>query len=245
MRSTIDILGVKIDSITMDAACERVMEFLKEDGVHAVYTPNAEILMAAQRDPELKDILNRGKMVIPDGAGVVLASKLLKRRLPEKVSGIDLVRRLFNSGGLLPSCFLFGSKPGVAELARDNLMTEYPGLRISGVHDGYFSAEEEDSIINKINASGADLLLVALGAPKQEKWIDSHRAALKPRVCIGVGGSLDVFAGKARLAPEPIRKAGFEWLYRLCREPRRFKRMRDLPRFIIKVLTCGARERKH
>ena len=239
MRNTIDILGVKIDSITMEAACARVLEFLEEDKVHAVYTPNAEILMVAQRDPELMSILNRGEMVVPDGAGVVLASKLLKRKFPQKVSGIDLVKRLFACGDDLPSYFLLGAKPGVAELARDNLTTQYQVLKIAGVHNGYFSADEEISIIEKINNSGANILLVALGAPKQEKWIDAHRDLLKPKVCIGVGGSFDVFAGKAKLAPEFIRKAGFEWLYRLCKEPRRFKRMLDLPRFIFKVVTSG------
>ncbi|MDD4495494.1 MAG: WecB/TagA/CpsF family glycosyltransferase [Eubacteriales bacterium] len=251
MRKTIDILGVKIDSITMDDACKRVIDLIYGDGidegsmgkdgvdkdaVHSVYTPNAEILMAAQRDRELKDILNRGELVVPDGAGVVLASKILKRRVPEKVSGIDLIKRIISYGEKAPVIFMFGGKPGVAELSRDNVLKQYPGVKIAGVHHGYFTAEEEPAIIEKINNSGAELLLVALGAPKQEKWIDSHRNTLKVKVCIGVGGSLDVFAGKAKLAPEFIRKIGLEWLYRLIREPRRFKRMLDIPRFMLKVI---------
>jgi N-acetylglucosaminyldiphosphoundecaprenol N-acetyl-beta-D-mannosaminyltransferase len=236
MRKTVDILGVSIDSITMDDACEKISGFLEGNEIRTVFTPNSEIIMAAQRDKALKDILNSGDLVVPDGAGVVLASSILGEKVPAKVSGIDIVKKLFFNAGDTYSFFLLGSKPGVAELARQNLIFANPKINIAGTQHGYFNEEEEDAVIKTINDSGANILLVALGASKQEKWIYKNKARLNVKVCIGIGGSLDVLAGKTRLAPEFIRKAGFEWLYRLIKEPRRFKRMLDLPRFMLQII---------
>ena len=193
--------------------------------------------MQAQRDPELKDILKNADMLTADGAGVVLASGMLGNRLPEKVSGVDLVQEIFRtfaSKGL--RCFLFGARPGVAEEAAVNIIKDNPGIVVAGCRNGYFSDEECDEIIAEINKSAPDILLVALGAPKQEKWISKHLDKLDVKVCIGVGGTLDVLSGKVRLAPEFFRKSGLEWFYRLCREPRRAKRMLDLPRFMLRVI---------
>lgn len=240
MRNTANILGVPVDKITMRDAVEKVKSYLTEERVHAIYTPNAEIMMAAQRDPELKDILSQADMLTADGAGIILASKILGLGLPEKVSGVDLVKNLFfMAAGKDIKFFFFGSKPGVAETAGENIVKTYGDIRIAGYRNGYFGKEDEIEIINQINASGADILLVALGAPKQEKWIHEHRDVLKPKVCIGVGGTLDIFAGTVKLASEFMRKHGFEWLYRLYREPRRFIRMLDLPRFVLRII--GAR----
>jgi N-acetylglucosaminyldiphosphoundecaprenol N-acetyl-beta-D-mannosaminyltransferase len=237
MRKTENILGVLVDSITMAEAMEKMTAFLSEDRVHAVFTPNAEIIMASQRDPELRDILNSADLLTADGAGVVLASRILKRKLPEKVSGIDIVInsfKLFSGTGI--SYYFFGSRPGVAEKAAQNAMEQYPGLKVAGFRNGYFDTSEEEDIINDINSSGAEILLVALGAPKQEKWIHANKDKLKARICMGVGGTLDVLAGEAKLAPDFFRRNGLEWLYRLCKEPRRAKRILDLPRFMLKVL---------
>lgn len=233
-------MGVPVDKLTMEEALQRVKLFLKEDRVHAIYTPNAEIMMAAQRDPHLKEILCQADLLVADGAGVVLASRILGLNLPEKVAGFDLVKNtlLSASEGRI-RFFLFGGKPGVAEAAAENILKSYPGVEIAGCRNGYFSEEEEEDIIGHINSSNADILLVALGAPKQEKWIHRHKDKLKVKICIGVGGTLDVFAGKASLAPEFFRKNGLEWLYRLYKEPWRYKRMLDLPRFIL--LAVGAR----
>ncbi len=237
MRKTTDILGIQVDSLKMQEAVEILERWLTEDKVHTLYTPNAEILMAAQRDSELKGVLNNADMLVADGAGVVLASKILKRPVPEKVSGIDLVKRSFAhaSKGKI-SYFLLGSKPGVAEAAAVNIVNEYPGVVIAGCRNGYFKENEEDAIIDQINASGAAILLVALGAPRQEKWIARNKDRLRVKICAGVGGTIDVLAGTVALAPEFMRRSGFEWLFRLYREPRRAKRMLDLPRFMIKVI---------
>jgi len=236
MRKTVDVLGIPVDAVTMKEAVEIVGRFIEEGGTHAIYTPNAEIIMQAQRDPELKEILKRADMLTADGAGVVLASRMLGNELPEKVSGVDLVQEVFRAyskNGL--RCFLFGAKPGVAEEAAVNIIKDHPGIVIAGCRNGYFSDEENDEIIDEINRTSPDILLVALGAPKQEKWICSNLERLNAKVCIGVGGTLDILSGRVQLAPEFFRKNGLEWLYRLCQQPRRAKRMLDLPRFILRV----------
>lgn len=237
MRKTIDILGIPVDSITMREAVAKIGRFVEEGGVHAIYTPNAEIMMAAQRDPELKVILGNADMLTADGAGVVLASKLLGRRVPEKVSGVDLVREVFKTyanKGL--RCFLFGADPGVAEEAAENIKAEYPGIVIAGCRNGYFTSEQDTEIVDLINSSAADLLLVALGAPKQEKWIAEHKNVVNAKVCMGVGGTMNILSGRVQLSPDFFRRNGLEWLHRLYMEPRRAKRMMDLPRFMIRVI---------
>lgn len=237
MRNSVDVLGVQVDKVTMQGAVQKVETFVSEDRVHSIYTPNAEIMMAAQRDSGLKDILNAADMLVADGAGIILASKILGLGLPEKVSGIDLVKNIFPvSKEKGYKFFFFGSKPGVAAAAGEKMVSTYPGVEIVGYRDGYFSPADEDGIIEEINSSGANIVLVALGAPKQEKWIHANKSRLKARVCIGVGGSLDVYAGQVKLAPELLRRMGLEWLYRLYREPWRYKRMLDLPRFVLRVL---------
>lgn len=237
MRKTIDILGIPVDAITMKEAVDKVGAFVREGGANTIYTPNAEIMMAAQRDPELKEIMKKADMLVADGAGVVLASKLLRRPVPEKVSGVDLVCEVFKAyaaNGL--SCYLFGAKPGVAQEAADRIKAAYPGLVIAGFRDGYFKEQDEAEIINDISQSSPDILLVALGAPKQEKWISSHLDRLNARVCIGVGGTIDILSGRVQLCPDFFRRNGLEWLYRLYKEPRRARRMLDIPRFMLRVL---------
>ena len=238
MRNKADILGIPIDNITMSEALETVKEFLNQDGVHTIYTPNSEIMMSALRDKSLEKVLKEGDMLIADGAGVVLASKIIGCKLPERVAGFDLVKNILQmSSEMKLKFFLLGAKPGVAEEATINIINRFQGVQIAGWHHGYFSENEEDEIIKNINSSGAQILLVALGAPKQEKWIHKNKDRLdKVKICIGVGGSLDIFAGKARLAPPFFRKHSLEWLYRLYKEPRRFRRMLDIPQFLLLVL---------
>ncbi len=229
-----NIHGVHIHNITMQEAVNEVKKWVEGDSIHAVYTPNSEILMQAQRNPELKSVLNNAGLLIPDGAGVVLASKILGSPLKEKVSGVDLVKHLFETfKGKNISFYILGGQPGVAEMAAINIMEQYRKVKISGYENGYFQPDEEDALIERINKVKPDILLVGLGAPKQELWIHRNMYRLSCKVCIGVGGSIDIFAGKVSLTPEFIRKSGFEWLHRLIRDPRRYKRMMDLPRFIL------------
>lgn len=237
MRKTVEILGVPIDKITMPEAVEKAKALLLEDGVSAIFTPNPEIMMTAYYDEEFRKILNSADLCTPDGIGVVYGSRILKNPVPERVPGFDLTCHLLAAISKTgEGVFLFGAKPGVAEIAKKNLEEKYPGLVVSGVHNGYFKEEDEPAIVDMINRSGAKLLLVCLGAPKQEKWIAKHKNDLKVNLCMGVGGSLDVFAGTAKRAPEIFIKLNLEWFYRLLKQPSRIGRMMMLPKFILTVL---------
>lgn len=230
----INIHGVKIHNVTMQEAVETVLSWVSGNSIHSVYTPNAEIIMQAQRNTELKNILNEAGLLIPDGAGVVLGSKILKTPLKEKVSGIDLIKNLFKySAGKNIGYYILGGKPGVAEMAAVNILSGYGKVNIKGYTHGYFTPDEENALIENINRLKPDILLVGFGVPIQEFWIHQNMYRLNCKVCIGIGGAIDVLAGTVALAPEIMRKAGLEWLFRLIREPKRYKRMLDLPRFVL------------
>ena len=237
MRKTIDILGVNVDSITFADAVDKAEALVKADGVSMIFTPNPEIVMCAKNDAELKNILNSADLCTADGIGVVYASKILGSPVPDRVAGFDLVcallERMSKTGD---GVFLFGAKPGVAEAAKAKMEEKYPGIVVSGTHNGYFKPEDEDKIVEEINASGAKLLLVCLGAPKQEKWIAQNQNRLKVNLCMGVGGTLDVFAGTAKRAPEIFIKLNLEWTYRILKHPSRIGRFAALPKFVIEVL---------
>ncbi len=236
MRKTVEILGVHIDKITADDALKKALELLHTPEVSAIYTPNPEIVMAAHEDKSFRDILNAADLCTPDGIGVVYAAKMLDEPVPERVAGFDLTCGILESISKTgEGVFLFGAKPGVAEKAKASLEKQYPGLCVCGTHDGYFKPEDEDGIVEQINDSGAKLLLVCLGAPKQEKWIHKNRDRLTVNLCMGVGGALDVFAGEAKRAPDVFIKCNLEWLYRFCKQPSRIGRFAKLPQFMMVV----------
>lgn len=236
----VNILGVHVDMVTINEAADLIMKFMNEDRVHAVYTPNSEIIMQAYRNTDFTDLLNRADLLTADGIGVVHASKILKKPIRERAAGYDIARKVLEKMNYSEhKLFLFGGKPGVAEEAAKNLKKDYPELNIAGMRNGYFKDEDEAEIVEQINSSGADMLFVCLGAPKQEQWIDRNRDKLNIRVAMGIGGSLDVFAGNVQRAPEIFCRTGMEWFYRLCKEPWRAKRMADLPKFAATVMTKG------
>lgn len=236
----VNILGVHVDMVNISEAADCIMRFLDEDKFHAVFTPNSEIIMHAYKNAEFADLLNRAELLTADGIGVVHASKILKKPIKERAAGYDIARQVLQKMNYTDhKLFLFGGKPGVAEEAKKNLVKEYPELNIVGLRNGYFKPEEEDEIVEQINNSGADIVFVCLGAPKQEEWIDRNRDKLNVRVAMGIGGSLDVFAGRVERAPEIFCKTGMEWFYRLCKEPWRIGRMMELPKFAATVITKG------
>lgn len=236
MRDRVEILDVKVDRVTFDRALDIAESFVKEEGVSTIFTPNSEIVMCAQRDAELMEILNNADMCTADGVGIVYGSRILKDPVPERVAGFDLVcgllERLAKTGD---GVFFFGAKPGVAEAAKAKMEEKYPGLSVVGCRNGYFKPKDEVDIVRQINESGAKLLLVCLGAPKQEKWITAHKDELKVNLCMGVGGTLDVFAGVAKRAPKILIKFNLEWAYRIIKNPSRIGRFMALPKFVIKV----------
>lgn len=236
----IKILGVPVDMVDKDQAMDMFEEDFVKDGVTMVVTPNSEIVQNASKDESLKALIGSADLIIPDGIGLVYASKILGCPLKERVTGIDflesIVAYLEKTG---KSIYFFGSKPGVADAAAEKIKEKYPELKVAGTHHGYFKPEEEPQIVQEINDSGADFLCVALGAPKQEKFISDHRDQLKVKGAIGVGGSLDVWAGTLKRAPEFYQKHGLEWLYRFIQQPSRYKRMLALPVFMLRVIFTG------
>ncbi len=233
-----DVLGVAFDDVTLDEAVDRALAMLEEDGPHMVATPNPEIVQRAQKDREFAGILAQADLVIPDGVGVVYAAKILGRPLKGRVPGIDfasaLMGRMAGTGRRL---YLLGAAPGVAEQAAVNLRAKYPGLVVCGAHDGFF--QDDASPAAAIKAARADVVFVCLGFPKQEKWIAAHGRAAGARLYVGLGGSLDVFAGRVERAPESFQRLGLEWLHRLMKEPSRIGRMAKLPLFLVSA--AGAR----
>ncbi|MCC8169318.1 MAG: WecB/TagA/CpsF family glycosyltransferase [Oscillospiraceae bacterium] len=242
----VNILGVNVDMVNVAEAADAVMGFLDENKFHSVFTPNSEIIMCAYKDEEFCKILNSASLLTADGIGVVYASKILKKPIKERAAGYDIARQVLEkTNNTDHKLFLFGGKPGVAETAKKNLEKDYPDLNIVGIRNGYFKPEEEPEIVEEINKSGADIVFVCLGAPKQERWIDSHKDELNVRVAMGIGGSLDVFAGTAERAPEFFCNHGLEWLYRLYKEPWRIGRMTELPKFAMTVIAKGKKYKQN
>lgn len=239
MEEKIDILDIPVDNVTMQEALIRISQFVASATVHTVFTPNPEIIMLAQKNERFYHILKNASLVVPDGIGVVIASKIKKgTALQERVAGYDLVQNTMKQAVDKGYRYYFlGSKPGVAKQAAKKMEEIYPGIQIVGTHDGYFKPEDNLEIVESINQSQANIVLVALGAPRQEIWIDENKHLLKHvKVLIGVGGSLDVMAGVAKRAPVIFQKIGLEWFYRLISQPTRIKRMAVLPQFMLHVM---------
>ncbi|HAY61865.1 MAG: WecB/TagA/CpsF family glycosyltransferase [Acidaminococcaceae bacterium] len=202
-----------------------------------VVTANAEIIMMAHEDPAYRELLlQRADLVLPDGAGTVWAGNYLGYRVPERVAGYDLYLRLLEEAAQhgIPVYF-FGGKPGIADEAAAEAVRRWPGLKVAGCRNGYFKPEEEAAIVEGINNSGAGMLFAALGAPKQENWLDHYASSLEPALLMGIGGSFDVLAGKVQRAPRWMQEARLEWLYRLLKQPSRLGRMMALPKFVLAV----------
>ena len=229
----INIRGVSFDNVNMDEAISRCYELMSTDGAKIIHTPNAEIVQMCVEDKEKCKLINAADLIIPDGAGVILAGKVLGNPVKKgKVAGIELCEGLCRTSGQKGfSIFFLGGKPGVAEKASQKLLEKYPDMRIAGTNDGYF--KEDEPIIKMIHDSGADILFVCLGVPRQEIWMNANRNRLNVKIMGGFGGSFDVFAGEVNRAPAFFIKCNLEWFYRLIKEPRRIGRMMKLPKFIL------------
>ena len=227
-----NVLGVNYNNVTMEEALELGRQILQGDRTCYCVTPNAEMAYEALHDPDFRDLLNGAELVLPDGAGVVLGAKILKTPLKQKVAGVEFAQNMLPIMEELGSrLFLLGSKPGVAEMAAEKMLEKCPNLIICGIGDGYFKDEEQ--VIRFINKTQADAVYVCLGAPKQEYFMQTHKDALNAKLLCGLGGTLDSIAGTVKRAPRWMIRLQLEWLYRLIKEPRRFKRMLRLPKFIL------------
>lgn len=241
MIEPIKILGVPVHPMTMQEAVSELEQRLLAKEQTFVVTANAEIIMMCQNDEKYNSIVGQeADIVLADGAGAVWAGRHLGHNVPERVAGFDLYNELLKlSAEKGYTSYFFGGSPGIAEAAKAKAESLYPGVKVVGCHDGYFKPEQVPQIIEEINNSGADMLFVALGAPKQEYWLKENRTELQAPILMGIGGSFDVLAGKMERAPKWMQDASLEWAFRLYKQPSRFMRMMALPKFVLKVMFSG------
>jgi N-acetylglucosaminyldiphosphoundecaprenol N-acetyl-beta-D-mannosaminyltransferase len=232
------VLGVRVDAVGRDEAVARIAALAQRPEPSVVVTLGVEMVMAAQRDPAFRRIVNDAALVTCDTIGLLLASRLRGGPLRGRVTGVELVgllaARSASAGDL--RLYLLGSGGDTAQRAADALRRSYPGAQVVGARDGYFSEDESAAVAETIRASGANLLLVGLGSPKQELWLTRWLRTTGCGAGMGVGGSFDVYAGNVRRAPVLLRRAGLEWAYRLAKEPRRWRRQLALPQFALAAL---------
>ncbi len=238
MEEKIDILGIKISKVNMGDAIDKVTGFINSDRkCNLVVTPNSEMVIRALDDPELADILNQADLSIPDGAGIVLASRLLRTPLDERVAGFDMMMELLSEAAASGySIYFLGGSPGVVDIARDKVKKKFPAINICGSHHGYLDMKLQENVISELNRVKPDLLFVGMGVPLQEKFIYKNRERLQARVAMTVGGAFDVLAGQVKRAPIWMQNAHLEWLFRLLQEPGRLGRYFALPRFVYLVV---------
>jgi N-acetylglucosaminyldiphosphoundecaprenol N-acetyl-beta-D-mannosaminyltransferase len=231
------ILSVPVDTQNPEEFVDAIIRALKGSELKTVLAINAEKVMHARKDPELFKALESSDLLLPDGIGAVVGVRLKYGEKIRRTTGVGMMRTILaraEDGG--HRVFLFGAKPETNREASEKVVELHPGINLVGTENGYIGEEQYASLVERINSLQTEILFVALGSPKQEKWIFQHRKDLAVKVCMGVGGSFDVLAGKVALAPRWTQRAGLEWLYRLLKEPRRYKRQLVLPRFMVAII---------
>ncbi|HEX3549376.1 MAG TPA: WecB/TagA/CpsF family glycosyltransferase [Candidatus Elarobacter sp.] len=242
-----EVLGCRVDAVGRDEAVSRIAALANSGRPGLVVTLGVEMVMAARRDDAFRRIVNGAALVTCDTIGLLLASRLRGGPLRTRVTGVELVDALAARSASLGDIrlYLLGGAGDTAERAAAALRARYPEVQIAGTHDGYFSAADEPGIVAAIRNSGANVLLAGLGSPRQEQWLARHLAASGAGAGIGIGGSLDVYAGNVKRAPALFQRTGTEWAYRLAREPRRGRRQLALPRFAVAALGETLAARSH
>lgn len=232
----IRVLGIDYENVTLREAVDDVLALAcRPAGTAYVVTPNPEISEACLENERLARAVDAADYTVPDGIGVIFASRICGTPLKERVGGFDLACALLPHlarRGL--SLFLLGAKPGVAERAAANLQKTCPGLVVAGTHDGYF--KEDAQALEAVNASGASVVFVALGSPRQEIFMYENRGRMQARLLLGIGGSLDILAGDTKRAPAFFIRLNLEWFYRLLCQPWRFRRMLKLPKYLLRAV---------
>ena len=234
--AAIHILDLPVHHVTMETALNTIDAFIREGSPHHVITADASMMVLAQQDAPLRAIVANAELITPDSEGILWASRRQGRGLPERVSGVEIVERLCErsaKGG--QRLYFLGAAPGVAEKAKARMETKYPGAQVVGTRNGFFTEADLPAVLDGIRASRPDVLCVAMGIPKQEKWIAAHRDALGVPVLIGVGGTLDVLSDSVKRAPLVMRRLKLEWLWRVISNPRKISKVMLLPRFVALV----------
>lgn len=229
-------LGVNVITLNYDEIIEDIKKRMEEGLTSTIIAVNPEKVITASKDEQIKTLINDATYQIPDGVGVLIASRLKGGAIQSRVTGVDMMDRLLEfASDEGKKVFMYGAKEEVVATAKAKIEEKYPSIRITGYSNGYTKGQDE--LVRRINESGAEIIFVALGSPRQELWIRDHMKDLNVKVYQGVGGSFDVFAGNVKRAPSFFRKAGLEWFYRLITDPKRFKRQLALPKFLFKIIT--------
>jgi N-acetylglucosaminyldiphosphoundecaprenol N-acetyl-beta-D-mannosaminyltransferase len=239
LRKIVRILGVDIDNITLEEAGQITKRLIEKSNKSCslVVAPNVEFIMTAQKDEEFFNILKTAKLATPDSIGVIIGGKLQQKKFRERIPGQSYLRKVFEVGEKEGWTFyLLGGQGDIPKKAKEHLESIYPNAKIVGYHEGFFEEDSEDEVIEEINRLQPNVLFVAMGAPKQEKWIYKNKDKLKVDIAAGQGGTFDYEAGNIKRAPVWMQKCGIEWLWRLIKEPKRIKRMTVLPIYLLKVL---------
>lgn len=248
MSEVVRVLGVPFDKITMQETVEIIENEINSDRKkpYHIITGNPEIVLHYKEDEVLNKLIDESNLITADGVGIILASKWKRDKLPERVPGSDLLMKVLATGNEKGWSFYFlGTDEDTSKKAVETIKEKYPGVVVSGRHNGFFDKEKEEKIIDEIKRTSPDILVVALGAPRAEKWIYENKDRINTKVAIGVGGMLDVIAGKVKRAPVIWQKMNLEWLYRLLKQPSRWRRQLALPVFAWKAFCEAVNEIKH
>lgn len=234
----IEIFNEPVDLLDFNTALESACKLaLDRQKVSYVVAVNPEKVMTARRSKIIHDFICHADLAIPDGIGIVAAVRILLGKRIERVAGADLMQKICEESGKKGiKIFLYGAKEDVNAGAVDVLRKRYPDIQIVGRQNGYLPEEESEDLVSRVNASDADVLFLALGSPRQEKWMNQYGAKLRVGMCMGVGGTLDTIVGRVKRAPMAWQRAKLEWLYRLIRQPSRFWRQRRIFYFAARVL---------
>jgi len=233
----INILGVPLDNYQPEELISRAENGFDRTQTQIIFSVNPEKIMRARKDPELLSALREADYLIPDGIGAVLGARILFKEKANRITGIALMDLWLQTAQRKKyRIFIFGARPAVNSGAAIEIRKKYPSLELVGHSHGYIEEGFYNRIIGQINDLETDILFVGLGSPKQEKWIHRHKESLRVKICMGVGGSLDVMAGRVKRAPQFFQRTGLEWLYRLIQEPRKYRRQHFLPQFAFELL---------
>jgi len=233
----VTLFGVTISKLNMEQTVEYLTSAIESGTPHQVITANPIMMMEGLRNEKYREVLKQAELVVPDGAGLVWAARYAGNPVAERVAGYDLLHRLLERGQRFGwKVYLLGAAPDVVRDAAERLRQLYPGIRIAGYRDGFFTDDQDEEIVREIAGLKPDLLFVANSLHRQEPWIGQYKRRLRVPVMMGVGGSFDIIAGRLKRAPLLFQKLRLEWLFRLLQEPSRYKRMLDLPKFVIHVI---------
>ncbi|MBR3697622.1 MAG: WecB/TagA/CpsF family glycosyltransferase [Clostridia bacterium] len=241
MEDKVKIFGVEIDNLTLDQIADKTKKLVETSNkkCNLIVAPNVEFIMRAQKDKKFFDILKTAELATPDSIGIIIAGKKQGKPFKQRIPGQNYLRKVFEVGEKEGWTFyLLGGEGQVPKKAKENLERLYPKCKIVGFHEGFFVEDSEEEVIEEINSLKPNVLFVAMGAPRQEKWIYDNKDKLKVDIAAGQGGTFDYEAGTVKRAPVWMQKCGIEWLWRLAKDPKRIKRMIVLPQFLLKVLFC-------